>query len=257
MGVDYFDLSENTFKHSFTSPETFVWFNYDASLIAGTKYTENGTKVFIKYVDNSDLSDIPGYYLSGFAGSPRKISHQGDRLFFTQWNPHPLNDSWYIVDHIAGAVREPKQIVIDDYEFHILDIANNGRRLLAEIWNPAVVDEWNIELAVFDEMNGQWVKHPHKIAEEIKAADIAKCIISENGKVIACQALNFADEAYNYYYYDVFVIVQNDSGEWITHKVNSADDLAKPSSILLTDDGTRLFWHPWRDSSVPFAEHYE
>ncbi len=144
-----------------------------------------------------------------------------------------------IIERFEDGWSKPKEWIvydadnapIDHERLQIKDIANNGRSALVMIDRK--------QLAVAHEVNGIW-----KIANILDysfqlpvGSSTDNIIFAETGNVIAIQSV----KDYERYLFDIFLFFLTPSGEWVKKQVNAGNVNVLPD-ILLSDDGTRLYW---------------
>lgn len=244
--LHFLDINAENIVYGYNSPSLSfagLMINSDASSFI---FLNNEGIIEVNRINDKFESTVVN---SGYVRQDIKYySSSGDRIFFFG-REQALDDSkWYIIDRLETGWSEPIEWKVTDAEgnelgFDIVDIANNGRTLLLTNANDG--------LALTHEIDGRWTP-PEPIGYKSHGN---RSLISENGKVIAVQAVKRVIPDFNAFY-DVFIFLQNPDGQWIQRQVNDPQ-LEVHDGIMLSDDGTQLFWLPANTSSVPNAEEYK
>lgn len=237
--INYFDNYNESLEISFTFQGPFlgIFSSSDASiLIANSRQV-----LYVVERNGSAFEKIPvsNKFIRQIIIS---ISSSGDRIFFFGLTQENDEFETYILNRISGKWSVPSKLRIFDNEnelFLVKDIAHNGRTLL--IHHPI------LGYAITHDVNGKW-SPPQPLGYIPKSGDEAQ--ISENAKVVVIQSAKKYTETS--VFYDLFVLMQNTSGEWVQHQVNDPE-LEVRDGILLSGDGTKLFWLPANTSFIPNA----
>jgi hypothetical protein len=113
---------------------------------------------------------------------------------------------------------------------------------------------------VIYEKDGKWGE-PEPVGEFTLPVDpegagyFAEFAVSDDGRVIAVQQPKDVYDGYELSY-DLFIFVQNNSGNWIKRQVNSPL-VHVIGKALLSGDGSKLLWTPRLTLSAPFFELYK
>lgn len=176
------------------------------------------------------------------------FSWNGDRFFYSVLDDQ-RNLLWFSIDSASdGWVSSETGLRGKDPV--IYDIADNGRLLLVTELDGG----GEVNLAVYRDLNHKWIREEILFRYDVSDGLGNHFRMSENGNVVAVQS--FSHTRGSYFLFNVFVFIKMRTNEWVRYKVNPPGVYALPN-ILLTDDGTKLFWLSYGESSVPLAEWYE
>ncbi len=249
--INYFNLNTGKIEYQFTFQGSVESLNSNINatmtVFSSAKYNNND---FVLIRENRDLN------LQEFVdvGGLRYYSNFGNRVFGYSYNSDKDDYEWVHVNRKGSNWSNLQNIkLLNDngniLQFHIVDIANDGKTLLVNagtkgLHGLAVVHEENGEWSVPQYIGGESEQHAFDSHESYQ--------ISENGNVVAVQDIKRVEEEVNYFY-DALLYFKTESGSWKKQQVNPPEVDVLPD-ILLTDDGTKLFWLPRSESSVSFGE---
>jgi len=239
--INLFNVNTRTTEHQYTFQGSVEGltpnFNTTIIVFSSAKFNDR---------DFALIRDNEGLNLEEFSdvGSLRFFSDLGHRIFGYPFNQNLDKRQWIYVDRMGTTWSQPIELEVfnndgNKLEFIIYDIANDGKTLL--------ISHENFGLAVVHENEGEWgLPQPLGYQPDPLARDEFQ--ISENGEVVAVQSFKKVVADVNLFY-DALLFFKTDTGTWKKQQVNSPDVDVLPD-ILLTDDGTKLFWLPKSESSV-------
>lgn len=232
---------------SFEGSSTSLVFSNDANTFAFTinAITINAIpslNLVIRVGDNFQSKEV-----FNAIGSP-KISSSGDRVF-TVIELEDESRRHVVIDKSDEGWSEPKSLTLYDQDlneleygtFGIIDVAENGRTLLINIASGP--------LAIYHEKDGAWGL-PEYLDIEKQSPFSNSFSISEDGNVILFESFRVEDGFYEYF--DLFLYIKQENGEWKKQKLNP-DGVDASRGAILTKDGSKVFWIPWQTlSSVEY-----
>lgn len=187
------------------------------------------------------------------------ISDSGNRVFFQMKESGDAEWQWVFIDKQAEgwSVEKPVPSMTltafgETENVEIVKIANEGKTLILKTAQN--------RLAVSHENESGW-SEPEFVGDYGDEANPAATLYfypSGDGRVIAVQRVKRFDEIFinTPLVSDAFVFIQDLSGNWSRHPVNSENEDIR-AQILLSGDGRKLVWIPTKKSSVGYEEEYQ
>ena len=232
----------------FNVEEEKITDTYEDQIISTIDINADATRIIYYWITN-DQSELVLLNHVNNSFTTNKINTRGtyftslgDRMISSEYNHQDQYTHLYITDEIGGKWNDTQDIVLlnetgQKIKSSIFGLANNGRTILVSTLQG---------MAVIHENDGQWNDIEYIGYGSKDGLDQFE--LSENGQVIAVKSLyqNIEDA---YFYYDVFVFIRTPDGQWKKFQVNSPS-VKTTEEILLTKDGTQLWWLPMEDSST-------